>query len=536
MLGLRGRSFGPCSANLTSGLWVVLADTDSIAAEFTRLLVGLDKPVRGKLLIDGHSPRRSPTIRANIASLLAHEDLSFTDTAQSAVATVANLHNLSQSPLSVLGLLGLEGLATRDTGALSSNESRQVATALALTQVDARAAAFCEPLLALNPNQIADFQQHLCVLASRACVVCVTSSLHDAKILGGPHAQLSRRGWLTFSGDSLNSTLLRVHVEGPDLRQLASELSLQCSVARLTLQTANNSHDVLELVGPPADLSTGKVVGIARRGLISISRMFMQGAGNPPVEALTRSDEADVEKEDESFADLGIRLRDFKLCTLRQLRLLTRAYTPLMGLAALLAEPTIATLYAKMSLSREESWGSYNGLIFLGTVMVPLWSLILCRLMCADSILGCGVETFARYGVGRRALAFNRLVAFSLLNGALAALSAGLVCASGGWVALAHGELISAMWITGLGGAVYGAIVVSLTDATRSHWVRWAFILFDFLLGGTSRAISFPFPRAHLHNLLGSATAIEFPQRGSSAILGLLLFLAIGLTIIRTEP
>ena len=514
---------------------MILADSDRVAAEFTRLLVGQDRPVRGRLLIDGLSPRDTPAIRVNIASLLAREDLTFSETVQGAVDSAAALHRISPSAGSVLSLLGLEGLATRATRTLSSNESRQVATALALAQIDAHVAIFCEPLLALNQHQIVAFQQQLSILASRACVLCLTSSLHDARMLGGPHAQLSARGWTALEGDSLKSTLLRVHIEGPSLRQLASELALQASLARLTLQTGNQSHDMLDLIGSPADVSTNQIVRIARQGLTSISRMFVHGIGNLGPETVTPGDGPALVKA-ERTTNWRMNFRDLKLCAQAQLHLASKARSTLAGWATLLLQPSIATVYAALLRTREGSWASYDALIFLGTVLVPIWSLILCRLMYADHILGGGVETIARYGAGRRGLAVNRLLAVSLLNASLAAISAGLVCATGGWVALAHGELISAMWITGLGGAVYGAIVVALTDASRSNWLRWVFILLDFLMGGTSRAISFPFPRAHLHNLLGSATAIEFPQRGSCAILGMLLFLAIGLTAVRTEP
>ena len=515
---------------------MVLVDSDRVAAEFTRLLVGQDRPVRGRLLIDGLSPRNAPAIRVNIASLLAREDFSFSETVQGAVDSVAALRRISPSVGSVLSLLGLEGLATRATRTLSSNESRQVATALALAQIDAHAAIFCEPLLALNQQQTVAFQQQLSILASRACVLCLTSSLHDARMLGGPHAQLSARGWTALESDSLKSTRLRVHIEGPSLRQLASELALHAPLARLTLQTGNQSQDKLELIGSPADVSTSQIVRMARRGLTSISRMFVRGIGNLGPEAVAPGGSPTLVKAEPTTTNRGMNFYDLRLCAVAQLHLVARARSTLAGWATLLLLPSIATVYATLLRSREGSWASYDALIFLGTVLAPLWSLILCRLMYADHILGSGVETLARYGAGRRGLAVNRLLAVSLVNAALAALSAGLVCATGGWVALAHGELISAMWITGMGGAVYGAIVVGLTDASRSHWVRWAFILLDFLMGGTSRAISFPFPRAHLHNLLGSATAIEFPQRGSCTILGILLFLAIGLTAARTEP
>jgi len=61
-------------------------------------------------------------------------------------------------------------------------------------------------------------------------------------------------------------------------------------------------------------------------------------------------------------------------------------------------------------------------------------------------------------------------------------------------------------------------------------------ILLDLMLGGTNRSIAFPFPRAHIHNLLGSPSSIQFSQQGSCVYLGFVLALAAGLTLAKTEP
>ncbi len=538
LLGLKSRSFAPISVELSTGLWVILTDRECVADEFSRLLVGLDRPRRGNLLIDGQSPRSCPTRRKSIASLLAREQLCFSETTEGAVAAIAALRGVSLDAISVLKLLTIEALATRDTRSLTSNESRQVATALALSQLDAKAAVFFEPLVALNQTQISQFQHQLSTLARQACVLCVTSSMHDARLLGGPHAQLTSGGWTAFKGDLVGSPLQHVYVEGPNLRQLTSEVALLFPITRLSLQTRNQTQDSLEIVGASSNLSTSKIVGIARRTRTSISRMFAEGMGTAPIQGDAQQLMTELGRGDTNKTNSGLSLSALTIGGRSQWHLTSKVLASVMGCAALLGEPSVAAIYASLQRFGANSWTSYEALVFLGTVLAPLWALILCRLMYADSALGSGVEVLARYGAKRRILALNRLLTVSLLNGALGAISSVLmlVCISSGWAAPAHGELVLASWIVGLGGAVYGAIVVALTDATRSHLSRWAFILLDFLMGGTSRAISFPFPRAHLHNLLGSATAIEFSQRGSCIILGLLLFLAVGLTMLRTDP
>ena len=266
--------------------------------------------------------------------------------------------------------------------------------------------------------------------------------------------------------------------------------------------------------------------------------MFVEGMGTGPHEGGSHPIVSNFVFVGPEKLRSALRLGALKASASCQLHLALRGLASLGGCGVLLGEPAFAAIYASLERSRVDGPASYEALVFLGTVLAPIWALLLCRLMYADSTLSSGVEVLARYGSRRSVLAVNRLLTVSFLNGALGAISAvlALVCASTGWAALGHGELISALWIMGLGSAVYGALAVAITDVARSHLSRWAFILLDFLLGGTSRWISFPFPRAHIHNLLGSANAIEFSQRGSCIFLCLLLLLAVGLTLARTDP
>ena len=254
LLGLKGRSFSPTSFELSTGLWVILADREHIADEFSRIVVGLDSPRRGKLLIDGQSPRSCPARRENTASLLAREQLCFSGITRGAVTAVTALKGIALDANSVLGLLAIEALAPKRTSLLTPSESRQVATALALAQLDAKVAIFLEPLLALSQLQISQFQLHVSALAKHACVLCVTSSVHDARLLGGPHAQLSASGLTAFKGDVVGSASQRVYVEGPNLRQLASEVALHFPIARLSLQIGNHVNDALEIVSTSSNM------------------------------------------------------------------------------------------------------------------------------------------------------------------------------------------------------------------------------------------------------------------------------------------
>ncbi len=213
-----------------------------------------------------------------------------------------------------------------------------------------------------------------------------------------------------------------------------------------------------------------------------------------------------------------------------------RALATLTGCVALFAEPTAAAAYAELQRPNAGNWASYESLVFLGTVLVPVESLVLCRAMCANSLLSGAIENLERRGINRRLLALNPLLAVALLSGVLGAISAVLavICSTGGWPT--PSELAQSAWIVGLSGLAYGAIIGLLSKTKNSRLWLWVFVVFDFLLGGTTRAISLPFPRLHVHNLLGSTSLIDIPQRDSCIVLVVLALLAAGLTILSTDP
>jgi hypothetical protein len=310
----------------------------------------------------------------------------------------------------------------------------------------------------------------------------------------------------------------------------------------MSLQTPIGGPESLELVAVPSELSTIDIVRVARQTQATITRILVEGMGEralcgkrplyQPAEPIAP---ADFKTKMPVMPNESLRRQGELLQPL--LRLSARRLSSFAGWALLLSEPIVASLYAVMHRTVGEAWAVYDTLVFLMLVLVPLWSLAICRVMYADSVPGGDVGQLARYGGSKSVLAAIQVCWVSTVNAITAAASAALlllILAGLGGAGIS--DVWPSLWIAGLGGAVYGAFAASLFVSTRTPVAGWGFLLLDFFLGGTTRALSFPFPRAHIHNLLGSASALELPQRYSSAMLGLLLFLAVGLACFRTDP
>jgi ABC-type transport system involved in cytochrome c biogenesis ATPase subunit len=535
---LGATAFKNASANLTKGLWVILAYRDDAAEEFTRIVAGVDKPLKGRLWIEGRAPRSCPAVRRHIDSTLPQESLDFANTVEDLVTWVGRIRGLDQSPANILSRLSLEHWSRRPVATLSQRESRQLTLALALAQPTTSALVIHEPLLALNNSQVPQFQESIANLASRACVVCVTSSLHDARALGGPHAQLTALGWEPSNASNVSTSSARVHLEGKNLRELTSRIALKWPLGQLELQSTSRGN-VLQVTGRASDVSTGKVAIDAREIGVSIRRLWSETIGPQQLEVEPIALPVETEPSGLTARHSPIAASITLDAVKRGIRGIRRAATKPMNLAALLLGPGLAMAYAGLLRVRSASWANYDTLVFIGTVLTPLWSLWLCRLMWAGSTRQEAVEIIGRFGVDRRALAIGRTLTISFiagLLGAASALAAILYASSGRANPPAISELYQSTWIIGFAGVVYGAIAASLSNVKRPWLSRWAFILLDFALGGGSSSVSVPFPRAHIHNLLGSPSSVAISQPSSCAYLGLLLLLAIGLTSITTEP
>jgi hypothetical protein len=128
----------------------------------------------------------------------------------------------------------------------------------------------------------------------------------------------------------------------------------------------------------------------------------------------------------------------------------------------------------------------------------------------------------ARYGVPRRDVALGALAAAALAAASLGALFAGAA------VVVAHGaaspplgrDALTSAWVAALTAAAYtGWFSAGATFGRRGNG-RWAPLLADFVLGGSTGLAGAILPRAHAVSLLGGAAPLELPQTSSSLILG----------------
>ena len=123
----------------------------------------------------------------------------------------------------------------------------------------------------------------------------------------------------------------------------------------------------------------------------------------------------------------------------------------------------------------------------------------------------------------RRAALAATLVAVTAAMVACGVLAA-LVCL------LAHGahdaplgrDLVTSLWVGGLGGGAYGAYFCA-GSAIGKGWMRGVFLAFDWIVGSGSGFGALITPRGHVQSLLGGPLCAEISQRASSVALLVIL-------------
>jgi hypothetical protein len=132
-----------------------------------------------------------------------------------------------------------------------------------------------------------------------------------------------------------------------------------------------------------------------------------------------------------------------------------------------------------------------------------------------------GVWPAARYGVARRDVALGAIAAALAASAALAAVLAVLS------VAVAHGEgnlpiardALTSAWIGALVAAAYAGWFALGSTFGRRGGGRWAPLLADFVIGGSTGLAGAVLPRGNAHSLLGGAAPLGLPQASSTVIL-----------------
>jgi hypothetical protein len=168
-------------------------------------------------------------------------------------------------------------------------------------------------------------------------------------------------------------------------------------------------------------------------------------------------------------------------------------------------------------------------------LVVPLVSFAIAAEASGRGNLRDGVWPAARYGVARRDVALGTmgaaLVAAAALGAAFGALAV-LVAHGAGNPALG-GDALTSAWIAALTAAAYtGWFALGATFGRRGGG-RWAPLVVDFVIGGSTGVAGAILPRAHAANLLGGPAPLGLPQASSSALLAASAVVLTGLAALR---
>jgi len=186
--GPRGKSRGGLSGlslALGPGVHAILGSPEDGTIALSEIVSGARAPLRGRVLIDGREPSRSPEVRARVGSLGAAVEILEAASVEAAVELAMRARGQGGgSADSILAPLGLSPLRRRRPRSLSFVEVRAVELALALTTPAPLVIALFEPLVDVAVQPLAVVRDRIQDLASAgACVLLITSSPADAAAL-----------------------------------------------------------------------------------------------------------------------------------------------------------------------------------------------------------------------------------------------------------------------------------------------------------------------------------------------------------------
>jgi hypothetical protein len=155
-------------------------------------------------------------------------------------------------------------------------------------------------------------------------------------------------------------------------------------------------------------------------------------------------------------------------------------------------------------------------------IALPLLCYFLVGRACAGQSSADAVAPLARHGMDRRSLTLGLALPPALWAATFSALSSLLVVAvtRGGGDPLLLTDALTSLWIGLVAGPAYVAAFVGASAYGRSGRGRSWLLAADFVLGAGDSVLAFPWPKAHIRNLLGGSATLEMSQLG--ALLALL--------------
>jgi len=242
-LSLAGVSYGRLfqfTLELDPGLHVVVGNVNDGTLDLLQLCGGDAAPRRGRVLIDGEAPHRSPALRRKLGC--AYSDLPFEEKlVRDAVARRLELHACNVTPESALARFGLEPLLTRTASTLSEIELHALELAIALSIEAPKALLLCEPLAFGGGLDATLVLGAIRRQAEQSVVVCATASPRSAALLGPEsllleHGRLKRHVLAPTRPAFTPGARARVRVESAHAELIAEALTRHPAVSGLSWQ------------------------------------------------------------------------------------------------------------------------------------------------------------------------------------------------------------------------------------------------------------------------------------------------------------
>lgn len=168
-------------------------------------------------------------------------------------------------------------------------------------------------------------------------------------------------------------------------------------------------------------------------------------------------------------------------------------------------------------------------------VVVPLLGYLAVERSTDGRRLDDSIEELARHGANRRSALLGLLAVCAVVTAVVAASMALLA------VVLARGlsdrglsaDLLASAWIGAAAGVAYTCwFALGSSFGRRGGGRLWALAL-DWVLGSSTTAIAFPWPRGHIRNLLGAAPVLALSQWQGGLALTVLSCTYLGLALRR---
>jgi len=156
-------------------------------------------------------------------------------------------------------------------------------------------------------------------------------------------------------------------------------------------------------------------------------------------------------------------------------------------------------------------------------VALPLVGYFLVGRACAGASSKEAVAPLSRHGMDRYALTLGLTVPPALLASIFAAFSSVVVLlvTRGTGDAGLLADALTSSWIGLVAGAAYVVAFMGASAYGRGGRGRSWLLAADFVLGAGSSFLAFPWPKAHIRNLLGGSATLELSQAGAlGALLG----------------